>query len=100
MSWFFEYVFPVVFIGAFIIIFLSIASTFFLGFSVFGRLFKSFDKFDNDIFKSFENMKAERSRNYQCKNCGAALGEKADVSPSGDVKCTYCNKWFNIHKNS
>ncbi|HVE59795.1 MAG TPA: hypothetical protein VNB22_23485 [Pyrinomonadaceae bacterium] len=45
-------------------------------------------------------MKAERSRNYQCKNCGAALGEKADVSPSGDVKCSYCNKWFNIHKNS
>ena len=32
-----------------------------------------------------------------CTNCGAALGEGADVSPSGDVKCTYCQRWFNIH---
>ena len=32
-----------------------------------------------------------------CTNCGAALGEAADVSPSGDVKCTYCQRWFNIH---
>lgn len=32
-----------------------------------------------------------------CTNCGASLGEGADVSPSGDVKCTYCQRWFNIH---
>lgn len=32
-----------------------------------------------------------------CTNCGAALGEGADVSPSGDVRCTYCQRWFNIH---
>jgi len=32
-----------------------------------------------------------------CTNCGAVLGEGADVSPSGDVKCTYCQRWFNIH---
>ena len=32
-----------------------------------------------------------------CTNCGAALGEGADVSPSGDVKCTYCQRWFNVH---
>ena len=32
-----------------------------------------------------------------CPNCGAALGEGADVSPSGDVKCTYCQRWFNVH---
>lgn len=34
---------------------------------------------------------------YDCPNCGAALGRKADVSPSGDVKCGYCERWFNIH---
>lgn len=34
---------------------------------------------------------------YDCPNCGAALGKDADVSPSGDVKCGYCERWFNIH---
>lgn len=34
---------------------------------------------------------------YDCPNCGAALGGDADVSPSGDVKCGYCERWFNIH---
>lgn len=35
---------------------------------------------------------------YDCPNCGARLGENADVSPHGDVKCTYCDRWFNIHR--
>jgi DNA-directed RNA polymerase subunit RPC12/RpoP len=35
---------------------------------------------------------------YVCASCGAALGEKADVSPMGDVKCTHCGRWFNVHK--
>jgi hypothetical protein len=34
---------------------------------------------------------------YVCPNCGAALGEKADVSPMGDVKCAHCGRWFNVH---
>ncbi len=34
---------------------------------------------------------------YVCPGCGARLGEDADVSPKGDVKCGYCRKWFNIH---
>lgn len=35
---------------------------------------------------------------YRCPRCGAPLGKDADVSPSGDVKCTFCNTWFNIHR--
>lgn len=34
---------------------------------------------------------------YACPACGARLGPNADVSPRGDVKCGYCNRWFNIH---
>ena len=34
---------------------------------------------------------------YQCSNCGAPLGDAADVSPHGDVRCEHCHKWFNIH---
>ncbi len=34
---------------------------------------------------------------YTCPACGARLGEAADVSPRGDVKCGYCRKWFNVH---
>jgi len=33
---------------------------------------------------------------YKCPNCGAGLGQQ-EVSPSGDVKCSYCHKWWNIH---
>jgi hypothetical protein len=35
---------------------------------------------------------------YVCPHCGAPLADKADVSPLGDVKCPFCNTWFNIHQ--
>ena len=35
---------------------------------------------------------------YQCSHCGAPLGDQADVSPHGDVKCAHCGRWFNIHR--
>lgn len=37
------------------------------------------------------------AKGYQCAQCGAVLDQNADVSPSGDVKCSYCQRWFNIH---
>ena len=37
---------------------------------------------------------------YRCHNCGAALGPEQEVSPSGDVKCAYCKRWWNIHRSS
>jgi hypothetical protein len=36
-------------------------------------------------------------KGYKCPNCGAGLGTQ-EVSPSGDVKCTYCHKWWNIYR--
>jgi DNA-directed RNA polymerase subunit RPC12/RpoP len=35
---------------------------------------------------------------YRCPHCGAGLGHEQEVSPSGDVKCTYCKRWWNIHR--
>ena len=34
---------------------------------------------------------------YCCSKCGAPLAKGAEVSPLGDVKCTFCGAWFNIH---
>lgn len=34
---------------------------------------------------------------YSCPRCGAPLAENADVSPHGDVKCSHCGGWFNVH---
>ncbi len=34
---------------------------------------------------------------YDCPNCGANVGG-VEVSPSGDLKCSYCNEWWNIHR--
>jgi len=44
------------------------------------------------------NAGSGRSHGYSCSHCGAALGDDSDVSPKGDVKCEYCDKWFNIHE--
>ena len=40
---------------------------------------------------------SESSAGYRCSHCGAGLGEGQEVSPKGDVKCSYCHKWWNIH---
>ena len=36
---------------------------------------------------------------YHCPQCAAPLSDKADVSPLGDVKSTFCGAWFNIHQS-
>lgn len=41
----------------------------------------------------------KKTGSYHCSSCGAPLGEGAEVSPHGDVKCTHCGKWFNIHQS-
>ncbi|MEO6436666.1 MAG: hypothetical protein ABIP55_13020 [Tepidisphaeraceae bacterium] len=37
---------------------------------------------------------------YACPQCGAAIGEKPDVSPMGDTRCAFCGRWFNVHGRS
>ena len=36
---------------------------------------------------------------YRCPGCGAGIANQ-EVSPSGDVKCQFCKKWWNIHKST
>ena len=33
---------------------------------------------------------------YGCPSCGAGLSAGDEISPSGDVKCSHCNNWFNV----
>jgi hypothetical protein len=37
---------------------------------------------------------------YTCPHCGAGLARSAEVSPMGDVKCSFCGRWFNVHGRS
>jgi hypothetical protein len=37
------------------------------------------------------------SEGYVCPSCNAPIGTNADVSPHGDVKCSHCGRWFNVH---
>lgn len=43
--------------------------------------------------------KKQKRSSYACPHCNAPIGEESDVSPHGDVKCSYCKKWFNIHSD-
>ncbi|MGE3311401.1 MAG: hypothetical protein AB7O66_15650 [Limisphaerales bacterium] len=45
-----------------------------------------------------EPSPASRAAGYTCPNCGAKLGSDQEVSPSGDTKCVYCKRWWNIHR--
>ncbi|MEA2711678.1 MAG: hypothetical protein QOF78_4279 [Phycisphaerales bacterium] len=38
-----------------------------------------------------------KPRGYTCPHCGGGLDERAEVSPMGDVKCSFCGRWFNVH---
>ncbi len=42
--------------------------------------------------------KEEAPFDFKCDNCGATHPGPFDLSPSGDLKCPYCDKWFNVRK--
>ena len=61
------------------------------------------NKFMNNTIDQNESLDEEITGNiqtsYTCQRCGAPLGNDAEVSPHGDVKCAYCSVWFNIHSS-
>jgi len=78
--------------GSFIALaFVAVGVTFFLS-AVRGPAFH-----DGNSLPTPPAAKLSSEAGYKCPACGARLGEDADVSPKGDVKCGYCKQWFNIH---
>ncbi|MBT5926681.1 MAG: hypothetical protein HOH33_08695 [Verrucomicrobia bacterium] len=66
-----------------------------LGFGTAFSLSSKFQRFGMANRPSPQEPTSNES-GYACPHCAAGL-DKQEVSPSGDVKCGYCSKWYNIH---
>ena len=78
--------------GSFIALaFVAVGGTFFMA-AVKGRMPQT-----GNAIRPSADVTPSDGAGYKCPACGARLGETADVSPKGDVKCGYCKQWFNIH---
>jgi len=57
-----------------------------------------FNSIDKELFQKIDQ--SEKPNKYyvktKCDNCGAKCTNASDISPSGDLKCKYCNTWFNV----
>ena len=63
-------------------------------------------RFQSKVFSSIEPSLFQKidqadkpNKHYvktHCDNCGARCTNASDISPSGDLKCAYCNTWFNV----
>lgn len=89
------YIFFFFFFLVFCFIILIWATTIKMSFPIWKKVWFQSKK---DNFQAAAKNTALADKGYDCARCGAAIGKNADVSPNGDVKCQYCNKWFNIHR--
>lgn len=93
--------------GAFSFVFFAVLV---LMFFMFIKQFSRVRRFQNRVFDAVERGLDERKsnatsasapsdtrRDYTCDQCGAAIEDGGEISPSGDFKCAYCGKWSNIH---
>ena len=88
--------------GSFIALcFVAMGGTTFVG-AILGsrqqRPVAGFDKFNETKMEADAPAAPLLPLNYCCSNCGAKLTKQSEVSPLGDVKCTFCHQWFNIHR--
>jgi hypothetical protein len=51
---------------------------------------------DKKLRSAGDAAQATPTGSYICPRCAAPLGSGADVSPSGDAKCSHCGSWFNV----
>lgn len=88
--------------GSFIALaFVAIGGAIAVGAVAGARTHVTLDHFSDDARDGLDRKTpgpAQSQVNYACSQCGASLSQDADVSPHGDVKCNYCNCWFNIHR--
>ena len=57
-----------------------------------------FNRIDPALFQKIDQAE-KPNKHYvktRCDNCGAKCTNAADISPSGDLKCAYCDTWFNV----
>lgn len=47
--------------------------------------------------KSSRKAAVKGGGTYTCPHCNAPIGDDSEISPHGDVKCSYCKNWFNVH---
>ncbi len=57
-----------------------------------------FNNIETGLFEKIDNSKKPNKAFVKttCDNCGAKCTNAKDISPSGDLKCEYCNSWFNV----
>jgi len=63
-------------------------------------------RFQSRVFSSIEpslfqqiDQADKPNKHYvktRCDNCSAKCTNASDISPSGDLKCAYCDTWFNV----
>ncbi len=81
---------------AFVIIGGSVFGGTIMGIKAGGKIMQSMESVEQKD-SSREVSEASHPTSYTCARCGAPLGEGVEVSLHGDVKCSYCSAWFNIH---
>ena len=91
----FGIVFAIIFLVPFIVIPVFIFLT---ARRVFQFQSKVFDNIEPSLFKQIDQAE-KPNKHYvktRCDNCGAKCTNASEISPSGDLKCAYCNTWFNV----
>ncbi len=91
----FGILFMIVFIAPFIIIPIVIFTIARKAFSFQSKVFQSIEP---SLMQKIDQAE-KPNRHYvktRCDNCGAKCTSASDISPSGDLKCEYCDTWFNV----
>jgi len=88
--------------GSFIaLVFVVMGGTTFLCALIGGQLMNFGEHMRSDAERAAgQNIPPSIPVTYTCAKCGAHLGNQTEVSPLGDVKCSFCHQWFNIHRPS
>ena len=91
----FGVILAILFLAPFIIVPIFIFIT---AHKVFKYQSKVFSSIEPSLFQQIDQAE-KPNKHYvktRCDNCGAKCTNASDISPSGDLKCAYCNTWFNV----